>query len=352
MSPEESAEQKTEQPTARKRRRAREEGQSAQSKEVNNAAVLLAGTVALAFFGGSIARRIVQEVTFRLGGLGEPRVTVDGIIPLLRRSLRVALGAALPIMMCVGVLGGLAAVLQSGFSVAPKAIAPKLKNINPIKGLKNIFSLSALMRLAVALTKICLIGAVVYFLLRSRLSWLSSLAGNHPSVACAAGSKLALSLMTGIVILMILIAAADYAYQRWKFNKELMMTKSERKEERKREEGHEEVKNKRSQMQRDISQRRMMQDVPDAEVVVSNPTHIAVAIAWDEEAMEAPTVVAKGTDHLAQRIKAVARESGVPVLERKHLARTLHEAVEVDMEIPPALYRAVAEVLAFVMKKR
>ncbi len=352
MSSDESAEQKTEEPTPRKKRRAREQGQSAQSNEVNNAAVLLAGTMALTLFGGRLARQITQEVTCRLSALGEPEITVDGVIPLFRQALHVALAAVAPIMICVGGIGGLAAVLQSGFTVAPQQIKPKLSNVNPVKGLKNIFSLSALMRLVVALAKIFLIGTVAYFLLRSRLSWLSSLAGNHPRIALKAGSELALSLMTGVVVMMVVIAIVDYAYQRWKHHKELMMTKTERKEERKREEGHEEVQNRRSRMQREISQRRMMQAVPEADVVVSNPTHVAVALEWDEESMEAPIVVAKGTDLLAQRIKAIARESGVPVLERAPLARTLHEAVEVDMEIPPALYQAVAEVLAFVMKDR
>ena len=352
MSPEESAEQKTEKPTPRKRRRAREEGHSAQSNEVNNAAVLLAGTLALAFFGADIARRVTQEVRWRLSALWEPEITTSGIIPVLREGLSCALGAIVPVMVCVGGMGGLAAVLQSGFTVAPQKIVPKLKSLNPIKGLKNLFSLSALMRLAVALAKVCLIGTVAFFLLRSRLSWLRSLAGKHPRIALKVGTELAMSLMAGIVVLMAVVAVADYAYQRWKYNKELKMTKTERKEEMKREEGHSEVKNKRSQMQREISQRRMMQAVPEADVVVSNPTHVAVALQWEEKEMEAPVVVAKGADLLAQRIKAIARESGVPVLERANLARTLHEAVEVDMEIPPALYRAVAEVLAFVLKKR
>lgn len=351
MSPEESAEQKTEKPTPRKRRRAREQGQCANSQEVNNAAVLLACTGALMLFGGRAAATLVGQLTTRLGTLWAPEVTVSGVVPLLRESARLVLRATVPVMVCVGAAGCLAGLLQSGFVVAPQQVRPRLGQLNPVKGLKNLFSLSALMRLAVAVAKVGLIATVAFLLVRSRLSWLGGLAGRDVRGVLKAGRELSLSLLIGISLLMVAVALVDYAYQRWKHNRELMMTKTERKEERKREEGHSEVKGRRSQMQREMSQRRMMQAVPEADVVVTNPAHVAVALQWDEHAMDAPTVVAKGQDLVARRIKQIAREKDVPVVERQLLARTLHTAVEVGMEIPPDLYRAVAEVLAFVMKK-
>jgi flagellar biosynthesis protein FlhB len=154
-----------------------------------------------------------------------------------------------------------------------------------------------------------------------------------------------------VLAALVVVALLDYAYQRWRFEKKLMMSKGELKEEMKREEGDPEVRARRSHMRRSMV-RRMMAAIPHADVVVSNPTHYAVALKWDEKKMSAPQVVAKGADYMAERIKEVARQNGVPVLERRPLARALYEAVQVGMEIPPKLYYAVAEVLAFVLKKR
>jgi flagellar biosynthetic protein FlhB len=233
----------------------------------------------------------------------------------------------------------------------PKKLVPDLQAINPIRGLRNIFSLTAVMRLLTAVIKFAVIGLVCYLLIRSRLHWFGALVGKDAWGILDVGRRLSLSLLLRVVAIMLGVAVLDYAYQRWRYEKQLMMTKQELKEERKRDEGDPEVRGRQAQMRRAMANRRMVQAVPEADVVVTNPTHLAVALQWDEETMSAPTVVAKGQDFLARRIQQIAREHGVPVLERKNLTRLLYQTVEVGAEIPPKLYYAVAEVLAYVLRK-
>jgi flagellar biosynthesis protein FlhB len=271
---------------------------------------------------------------------------------VLRQSTRLALNAVMPIALFVGLFGLLASLVQTGPILTLKKLKPDLEEMNPIKGLKQLFSLSALMKLTVALAKMAIICVVAYFILRAKLPWISSLAGRGPWSMLDVGSQMCIELLGAIAIVMVAIAVGDFAYQRYRYEKELMMTKTERKEERKREEGSDEVKQAQTQRRNEMARTRMMEAVPEADVVVTNPTEIAVALKWDEEEMDAPQVVAKGRQILAERIKRIARENDVPVLERKPIARALYTAVDIGMEIPPKLYYTVAEVLAFVMKQK
>jgi len=352
MPPWDSTEQKTEKPTPRKRERAREQGVVAQSSEVNNFLVLAAGFGALALFGGRTFHALADEMTKRLGGLSSPAITMEGTVVLVRESLRSIAGAVMPIVVLVGAVGLLCSLAQTGFLFTTKGLIPDLNAINPVKGLKNLFSMSALVRLLAAGVKLALIGGIAFFLLRDRMTWILSLMGQSVSVVLAGGKQLCFSLMSRILVGMLGVAVADYAFQRWRFEKQIMMSRTEYKEERKRDEGRPEVKARMALIRREMARSRMMHAVPSADVVVTNPTHIAVALKWDEKKMTAPQVVAKGRNYLAERIKQVAREHGVPVLERKLLAQTLYAAVDIGREIPPKLYYAVAQVLAFVMKKR
>ncbi len=347
-----TAEQKTEKPTQRKRRRARREGQVAQSNEVNNAFVLLAGLGALALFGGYSFRCMAAWAASRLGNLGGLEVTPAGVANVVSDTVGVLVRASLPVMVLVGAVGLLCSMLQTGLLVVPKKIAPNLRAIDPIRGLKNIFSLSAVMRLVVAAIKFVVIGLITYFVLRGRLGWFAGLVARSPWGILDLSRRLCFLILARVAIAMLAVAILDYAFQRWRHQKELMMTKQELKEERKRDEGDPEIKGRQEMMRRAIARQRMMQAVPRADVVVTNPTHLAVALRWDEEQMSAPTVVAKGQDLLAERIKTVARDSKVPVVERKELAQALYAAVEVGSEIPEKLYYAVAEVLAFVLRKK
>lgn len=314
--------------------------------------VLLAGVAAIALFGGHMLQCMVGAVTERLGGLGAPDlISIEGVVRVAHESAGAAGKAVMPIMILVGVTGLLASIMQTGVLITPKKLVPDLGHIDPIRGLKNLFSLSALMRLVLAVAKVAVIGLLAFFLLRGKVHWLYSLVGKSAWGVLAASRQLYLSLMVRIVAAMMVVALLDYAYQRWRYEKQLMMTKAELREEHKRDEGAPEIRARQAQMRRAMARSRMIQAVPEADVVVTNPTRIAVALRWQESEMDAPQVVAKGKDYLAERIKQVAREHSVPVLERKILAGALYEAVEVGVEIPAKLYAAVAEVLAFVMKK-
>lgn len=345
-----SAGQKTEKPTRRRREQARQKGQVAYSAEVNNALVLLAAVGAFALFGGQALGVIVERVSGLLGALQVPTLDQTGTLNLLGACARDVLRAVLPLMLVTGVVGLLCSLAQTGVVVTPSKLAFDLKNLNPINGLRNMVSLTALMRLLVAAVKIGAIGLIVYLLVRSRLSWFTALTGKSAWGILYVSRRFCLTLMFRIALAMMVVAALDCVFQRWQFSKQLMMTKAELREEYKRDEGDPEVRARQEGVRRSMARRRMMQAVPDADVIVTNPTHVAVALRWDDSQMAAPRVVAKGKDVLARRIKQIAQQHSVPVVEREVLARALYEAVEVGMEIPPKLYYAVAEVLAFVMR--
>lgn len=348
----EYSEEKTEKPTRRKRERAREQGMTAQSAEVNSAFVLLAALGALVLFGGSTFQVMADDMAGRLGRLYGPEITIMGAHTIMCESLRAAARAAAPIMVLTGLVGLLCSVAQTGLVFAPNRLALDFSVLHPARGLRTLFSADALVRLAVAVVKLVIIGLIVYFLVRGRLDWLFGLISKSTWGILDVSRSLCLSMVLRIVVAMMAVAVLDYAWQRWRFERQLMMSKTELREEYRRDEGDPQVRGRQEQARRALARSRMMQAVPKADVVVTNPAHIAVALRWDERQMSAPQVVAKGRDWLAERIKQVAREHGVPVLERRVLAQALYQAVEVGTEIPPKLYYAVAEVLAFVLKKR
>ena len=345
-----SAQEKTEQPTQRRRRRAREKGQVAQSTEVDNAAVLLAGLCALMLFGGGTFKCMIDQVSGYLGNLCGPEVTLDGVVPILRNAAKTVVVTAMPIAISVCAFSLLCSLAQTkGFVFAPSKIKLDLNVMNPVRGLKSLASWTAVGKLLAACVKITIIVLIVYFFVRARIGWLIALAGKDLWYFLNTSQKFCMTLVFQVALAMILVAVADYAFQKWRYEKKLKMSKQELKEEMKQEEGHPGVRGRQGQLRRQIARARMLDAVPDANVVVVNPVEIAVALKWDEAKMGAPQVVAKGRHLLAQRIKEIAVEHGVPIVERKPLAQALYAAVEVGMEIPSALYYAVAEVLAFVM---
>lgn len=352
MASDNSPQQKSEKPTRRRRRQAREQGQVAQSAEVNSTLVLLAALGALVLFGGRTFDVMGGQVSELLGGLHQYTLDLTGTRTLVSAAARNAVTAVAPIMLLTGVVGLLCSLAQTGLLFAPRVIAPDLQHVDPIRGAKNILSLAAAMRLLVAVVKITAISLVVYFLVRSRISWLAALTGKSVWGILEVTRRICFSLLVRVLMVMMVVAVLDYAFQKWRFEKQLMMSKTELRDEYKRDEGDPAVRARQAHARRAIARNRMMQAVPAADVVVTNPTHVAVALQWDEREMDAPRVVAKGRDLLAGRIKELAREHGVPVIERKILAHALYQAVEVGMDIPPKLYYAVAEVLAFVMRRR
>lgn len=350
--PEESAEERTEEATARRRQDFRERGQVARSREVNNVAVLLGGLVLLTFSAPVAYSALVGEMRFALGDALARPVTMQSAQELLGGATLRGMGALAPVACGLLVVGLLAAYGQVGLMVTPESVMPKLSKVDPVRGLKRVFSLRALMVAGLALVKLAIIAAVFYLAVRSRLPALFPLvearAGEVFGTLCRTVAMVSFQVCAVLVV----VALADFGYQRWEHERKMRMTRQEQREEMKRLEGDPLVKSRIRQMQREVASRRMMQDLPDADAVVTNPTHYAVALRYDAAAMEAPKVVAKGRDYLAEKIKEVARQHSIPFVEDPFLARALYRSVEVGQEVPYALYQVVARVLSYVYQLR
>lgn len=346
--------EKTEPATQKKLEDARKEGQVAKSREIANGLGLLALFLILRFWVGNmgsqmismfsdIYNRIPDVSTFWRGTMPQADVSIVYREMLLQVIIIVA-----PVLV-VGVLIAFASdVAQVKWQPTLKPLMPKLNKLNPISGFKKIFSVNAVAELIKSLAKIGLILYICYNYLKDK--WILLL--NLYDMSLMQGLQLAAKTVTDLGIrvsaIYMVIALADLIYQRVKFSNDMKMTKQEIKEEYKQQEGDPQVKGQIRQKMREASRRRMMQDLPRADVVITNPTHYAVAIKYDPEVAGAPLVIAKGEGYLAQRIREVAKENKVEIVENKPLARMLYANVDVGQEVPPELYQAVAEVLAFV----
>lgn len=342
---------RTEAPTPRRLQEAREEGQVARSLELNSAVVMLIGVLLVGFIGRDLSRIIGEEITYLSGEL--PGISVSEVWikeMLFRLVVRVlpSLGLLLAGIMVTGVSVTLA---QTRFLWSTKKLGFDFKRLDPLSGLKRIFSRRGLVELLRSLLKLGVVGLVAYTYLRSNYSNLLFLSHYDLPTALEQFVAFARDLAIRIGAAYLVLGAADYAYQRWDLMRSLRMTKQEIKEEIKRTEGDPYLKSRIRQQQRRMARARMMSNVPKATVVVTNPTHLAVAIEYNEN-LNAPRVVAKGAHRLAERIVALAREHGIPVVQNIPLARALFRTIEVDQEISPDLYLAMAEVLAYVYRLR
>ncbi len=254
-------------------------------------------------------------------------------------------GPLFGIAMIVGVVASYA---QVGSLFTMETLKPKFSNLNPINGIKRIFSVRGLVELVKALLKITVVGVVAWQSLRDEENNIIKLMDLDLVSSAGYIFSTAIDIAIKICVIMVVIGVLDYGYQWWQYEKDLKMTKQEIKEEYKEMEGNPEIKQKIKQKQREMSMRRMLSEVPKADVVITNPTHFAIAIQYDPKKAPAPIVIAKGQDYLAQRIKDVAKANGVEIVENKPLAQALFKAVELGRQVPPDLYQAVAEILAFV----
>ncbi len=346
--------EKTEPATQKKLDDARKEGQVAKSKEIASGLGLIALFFLLKFWIGNMGTQFLGvfgnvynqiPVATRLSN-GNPPATVAKQI-FTYAILRVVVILA-PVFIVGYLVSFLSDYVQVQWKPTAKPLMPKLNKINPLSGLKRIFSVNTVVELIKSIAKIALIAYVAYSYLVDRQNQLFLLYDLPMLQAVQFIGETVINLGIRISLIYMLIAVADYAYQKVKFSKDMRMTKQEVKEEFKNQEGNPEIKGKIRQKMREASQRRMMQNLPQADVVITNPTHYAVAIKYDKDVALAPIVVAKGADYLAQKIKEVARENKVEIVENKPLARMLYANVNVDDQIPPELYSAVAEVLAYV----
>jgi flagellar biosynthetic protein FlhB len=342
---------KTEDPTPKKLQEARDEGQVAYSPEVSTAVLLLGGAIILLFQGPALYAGCADVFRLCMGRGLLTEVTDGSLMGILAGVWAPVIGPLAIITCLLAVLGLSSSILQVGLHASSKAITPKFTRLNPMAGLGRLFGVRGLMRFAVNLLKLVVIVAVAYVVLRGRI-----LEGLHADLDV--GRRLAheawilWSLFLTLALVLAAIALLDLLYQRWQHHRDLMMTKQEVKEEYRQSEGDPLVKSKIRQVQRQMAQRRMMQEVPKADVVITNPTHVAVALRYDPAEMASPVVVAKGYDAVAQRIKAIAAEHGVTQVENIELARALARKVEIGHPIPTEFFTAVAEILAFVYRLR
>ncbi len=347
---------KTEPATEKKKDDARKEGQVAKSKEVYNAVSLMAAFLILRFYIQMMGTRLKNFFPLVLDDLPEYLKNYDGrvneasIFALLFEVMLQMMIILLPVLAISAIIAFVCDVAQVKWKPTAKTLQPKGSKINPVNGFKRIFSKNSIIELIKAILKIFIISYVAYSYLKNNADGFFLLYGMSLNAGIAAIGTLLVNLGIRISVAYLIIAAADYAYQLWKYNDDLKMTKQEVKDEYKQAEGDPQVKGKIKQRMQEASRRRMMQDVPKADVVITNPTHYAVAILYDAEKYDAPVVLAKGADYMAQRIKDVARESNVEIVENKPLARMLYANVEIGEMVPQELYQAVAEVLAFVYR--
>ena len=346
--------EKTEEPTAKKLDDARKEGQVAKSQEIATAFTLLSLFLILRFlypFIGTNFTAIFERVYNNIPNVAR---TYDGRIPIqyitsILTNAILTMGLICAPFFAVGFLiSFLSDLVQVGLKPTSKPLQPKLSKLNPISGMKKIFSARKLFELGKSLLKLLVMGVVIYTFFNGRTESLFLLYDMPLGQAIGLMGDLIISLGLRIAAAYMVIAFIDLIYQRRKFRKDMMMTKKEVKDEYKNSEGDPAVKSAQRRRMMQASQRRMMQELPQADVVITNPTHYAVAIKYDAQEAEAPIVIAKGADYLAQKIKETAKENDVEIVENKPLARMLYANVEIGEMVPPELYKAVAEVLAYV----
>lgn len=346
--------EKTEEPTAKKLEDARKEGQVAKSKEIANAVTLIGLFVILKFMISFLGEHFMGgfETTYnyipQLVKFSDGKIRVSDFMILIRENMSQILIMLMPFLAASFVLNFVADLVQVKWKPTTKPLQPKFNKMNPISGFKRIFSAQSLVELLKSILKIVLIGYLVYSTLKDKYNIIFLLFNMSLWNGIAVSADIAISLGLKISFVYIAIAALDFAYQKYKFHEDHKMTKQEVKDEYKNAEGDPQIKGKQKQRMQEASRRRMMQDIPKADVVITNPTHFAVAISYDTDVAPAPIVVAKGEDHLAAKIKEVARENKVEIVENKPLARMLYYNVEIGEAVPQELYQAVAEVLAYV----
>lgn len=346
--------EKTEEPTSKKLDDARKEGQVAKSKEIANAFGILALFLVLKIYVGTIGTSFIETFHGVYRQLPDVVKMYNGEIPVyslqvLIRSMMIRLLIIIVPILLLGVaIAVICDIVQVKWKPTTKPLKPKFSKLNPVKGFGRIFSPNSLVELLKSVLKLVIIGYVVYSYLKDRLGQIFILYDITLNQAIGLIGEITINLGIRIAMVYMVIAFLDFAYQKWKFHQDMKMTKQEVKDEYKNQEGDPQVKAKQKQRMREASMRRMMSQLPEADVVITNPTHYAVAIKYDPEKYDAPYVLAKGEDYLAQRIKDVAKEHEIEIVENKPLARMLYANVEVGELIPPELYQAVAEVLAFV----
>ncbi len=352
MADNDQGQERTEQATAKRREEAREKGQVAKSREAASVAVLLSCLLFFYFNATGLLQKIMVLMSSTFREAGRTDIGLDNASALLSGFIFKAFFMLLPLLGLVTVAALLANVVQVGFLFSSSAIQPDLAKLDPLKGLKNLLSLKSVVELLKSILKMCLIGLIAYQVVAKEIANCLPLAQQSVWGIVAYTGRISFKILLTTCWGLVLLAILDYFYQRWEHEKGLKMTRQEIKEEYKNTEGNPAIKARIKRLQREMARKRMMAAVPTADVVITNPTHLAVALKYEQDKKSAPQVVAKGAGLIAEKIKSVAGESKVPVIEDKPLAQVLYKIVKVDDLIPESLYRSVAEVLAYVYSLR
>lgn len=350
--PEEQFDDKTEPATPRRREEARERGHVARSQDLSAALGLLGAILALHFLGDALFADLRGFMILVLSHLADADVSMDSMVGYSWMGFAFCLQMILPFLAAVFFVALAANLVQIGFVFTGDPLVPAWDRLNPITGVQRLFSLRALVRLGGGLFKLATLSVVLYLTLAGEVGHLLGLMDMPPSQMTAYLGATAFILCLRASLALLVLALLDFGFQRWQYEMDLRMTRAEVKEELKRLEGDPKIRERRRAIQRQLAMQRMMQKVPKATVVITNPTEYAVAIQYDQsdETMRAPKLVAKGMGYVAERIRNIAHEHEIPIVEKPWLARALYKSVPVDKEIPPELYAAVAEVLAYVFR--
>ncbi|MEN6332132.1 MAG: flagellar biosynthesis protein FlhB [Smithella sp.] len=349
----ENEQERTEEATSRRREEAREKGQVARSQEIISVGILVACLIYFYFGASGLLKKVMSLMAYGFQTAGQYNLTPDSFTSLFSDYVLKGFIILFPIMLTVLVAGILGNVLQIGIMFSSESLTPKFEKIDPVKGFERLFSVRSIVELIKGIFKVVVVSIVAYIIIKAEVSnMLLPLMEQSVWGIMTYFGRVCFKIILAATIVLVLLAILDYIYQRWEYEKSLRMTKQEIKDEYKNTEGDPLIKSRIRRLQREVAQKRMMAKVPKADVIITNPTHLAVAIQYNPENMMAPKVVAKGANIIAEKIREIAGENDIPIVENKPLAQVLYKTVDIDRSIPEDLYRAVAEVLAFVYEQK
>ncbi len=344
--------EKSEEPTGKKLADARKKGQVPLTKELPPLFVLLGGVGAITLWAPQMLREFSGHYRHWLEQAGTLQLDPTTMHALLFSVMNKAFVPLIPFGLIVALLALAALLMQTGPLWIEEGLKPKPSKMNPMNGIKRIFSWKGIIELIKSLAKVAMVAGILYGVFSASMPDLVQLPIKNLLESVGVTWDLVQNIVWSVGGILLILAIADFVYQRWQHNEDLKMTKQEVKDESKDAEGDPQIRSRRMSLQRERARQRMLQAVPKADVIITNPTHLAVALRYDTENMDAPVVVAKGAGFMAEKIKQIARQAGVPILENRSLARGLFKATKVGQEIPTALYQAAAELLAYVYRLR
>jgi len=344
--------ERTEQATGRRREEAREKGQVARSHELVSVGILVACLIYFYFGISGLLKNVMELMTAGFRAAGTVDITQASINGIIAGYIFKGFIVLFPLMLTVLIAAILCNVLQVGLMFSQESVQPKFSKIDPIKGFERLFSMRSLIELIKNIFKMVIVGSVAYLVIKNELNNMFTLMEQSIWRTLVYLGSICFKIVLVTTIVLILLAILDYIYQRWEYEKSLRMTKQEIKDEYKNTEGDPLIKARIRRLQRAAAQKRMMAQVPKADVIITNPTHLAIAIKYDPDNMQAPMVVAKGSDYIAEKIRQIAQENDVLIVENKPLAQVLYKVVKINDFIPETVYRAVAEVLAYVYDQK